>query len=225
MSLHGQARSLTPFSTWREHEEEVMVSGRLCASLAFARRPDDLQVRKPTSWAFQLEDRLSGADFVDDVRESSVAAGAADLGLHERAHCPHLAAHPGCARSGLSRDRGVCHRREPLSLEKIRTIFRTITDSRLRTDPFTPSSGDRRSRFDGQKRPADFQMRLPTPRALQLEEHPSRLDLVDEASQPAVASQTAELMLWWGVTTVGPPWSGCYQGNYVDTTGKSLVPR
>ena len=68
--------------------------------LVVTRRSGDLQVGKPAPWAFHLEDRLSGAHFVDDIRESSVAAGAADLGLRERAHLTHLAVDPGSARPG-----------------------------------------------------------------------------------------------------------------------------
>src|SRR5437867_12572761 len=79
MSLLGQARRLTPRSRPRG-------LGRLRGGPVVTQRADDLQVGKPAPWAFHLEDRLPGAHFVDDVRESSVAAGAADLGLRERAH-------------------------------------------------------------------------------------------------------------------------------------------
>jgi len=40
---------------------------------------------------------------------------------------------------------------------------------------------------------------LPTPWALQLEEHLTRLDFVDHVGQPSVASKAAELVLChWG---------------------------
>ena len=64
-----------------------------------------------------------------------------------------------------------------------------------------PSEGSRlRRRHLGRaRRPDDLQMRLPTPRALQLQEHLSRLDFVDDVTQPSVASKATELALCrWG---------------------------
>ena len=57
----------------------------------------------------------------------------------------------------------------------------------------------RRPHHGRARRPDDFEVRLPTPRALQLQEHLPRLELVDDVTQPSVASKAAELVLCrWG---------------------------
>ena len=53
--------------------------------------PDNLDVRVPTTWAFQFEDEVTGLDFVDEITKPPVAVGTPDLHLLSRYHTSRAA--------------------------------------------------------------------------------------------------------------------------------------
>jgi hypothetical protein len=62
-------------------------SGCVLPSVTRGRRTNDLQLRLPAPRTLQLENRLAGLDFVDEIRQPAVAAAASQLNLwKERSH-------------------------------------------------------------------------------------------------------------------------------------------